>query len=380
MAYALLDAARIDMKYRTYEPCSGAIETKAESHSEQACGGSLSSVEGRISRSLGVRSVRAFGAGTLVLVLSSGCGESVANDTPQNGGVGGDNVSVAGAKSSAGAGGVTSTSTAGGSSGVGGEVTYDVISAGAGNVVHELGFEIRTPRAHTMDCAYNRDPTNPLLGDVPETDWLCTFKHAGVSGHVYVQSTPVACHYMMGVLTGEYESRGWLELDGTVSELSNVDYTWGGVHHVDSLSFELNNRKYTYGHSTMMYGRPCQLVDCISVSTLDGTLIENGCTEERTLPVTCVPIAADGTHRDLTDHYVTCDHATLCKSTGGTVEKTRYQCGNFSNTCNMPLDKCEFEPNGNEYSYCHCPEGTCFEPLGYEAFQWKGCVAIEAKK
>jgi hypothetical protein len=223
--------------------------------------------------------------------------------------------------------------------------------------VKEYEFDIRLPQPHTMPCPGSYVTTRTQL----DTDWLCTFEYGGTSGYIYVQATPVSCRFGSYKAIFELESRIWLSIAGEVHQLTNAAYNWGGGHHLDSVTFEWEQRKFTYGHSSLRYARTCQSMDCATVSAVDGTLIEDGCTAERRLPVACVPILSDGTHRPLVDTFAPCvnNPETSCTQSGGTVGTGKccdytYQ---FPNTCMPATASCDASTSCTN---CICPAGSCF--------------------
>jgi len=134
---------------------------------------------------------------------------------------------------------------------------------------------------------------------VPQQDHVCTFVTGGnfgeYEGLFYIQATPVDCTGMMGCA---YRTDGaWMLLDGFLREVPGAVYDGGGNHQNDSAEFRLCDWTFRYYHSTFGIGwRKCQPMDCLEVYDLDGTsLVEDGCTPERTLPVACVAVASDGT-------------------------------------------------------------------------------------
>ena len=133
---------------------------------------------------------------------------------------------------------------------------------------------------------------------VPQQDHVCTFVtgegYGGYDGLFYVQATPLDCTGMMGCT---YRTDGaWMLLDGFLREVPWAAYDGGGNHQNDSVEFRWGDWTFRYYHSTFGIGwRKCQPMDCLEVYDLDGTsLVEDGCTPERTLPVACVAVASDG--------------------------------------------------------------------------------------
>ena len=124
----------------------------------------------------------------------------------------------------------------------------------------------------------------------------------------YIQATPVTCTMMWGPIP-EYSVKAWLSnLQEEVVPLENPGYDFGGNHRNDSFWFSFDGKKLTYDHSSFGFGwRACQPMDCMRISTSDGaTVLQDGCTMERTIPVTCVAVDPDGTVPELLDNFEPC--------------------------------------------------------------------------
>ncbi len=158
-----------------------------------------------------------------------------------------------------------------------------------------FGFTIRVPQAHEVECEGGR-PGSPATFEFWDTDWICTLEYGGVSGHVYVQSTPVACHVTLSAVPEFTTAGAWISVGGKVTPISPATYDWGGNHHNDSLEVVSGGNKFKYYHSSFGFGwRKCQNMDCILVYDQTGAdLVEDGCTKERTLPATCVLVDHEG--------------------------------------------------------------------------------------
>jgi hypothetical protein len=169
----------------------------------------------------------------------------------------------------------------------------------------DYGFTYRVPQQHTVVCKNPVFPSDPQK--LWDTDWLCTFAYGAESGFVYVQGTPVDCNPYNTELP-VLAAQAWFS-DGTkVTKLASVEYDWGGNHHNDMAVFEWKGLSYKTYHSSFGSGwRSCQPMDCLVVSQPGGALVEDGCTAERTLPIVCVPIGADGGHAALVDTFAKCD-------------------------------------------------------------------------
>lgn len=170
---------------------------------------------------------------------------------------------------------------------------------------NEWGFPMRQPQKYAFEY-------EPPWGDTEviealDADWLCTFAHAGVSGVVYLQNTPVRVE-SMGLSTNPvFEGRGgWLWVDGALTDLLYVAYDWGSNHHNEYLEFDYAGKRYKAWHSSIGAGfRACHTPDCLQVYEV-GALVEDGCTADRTLPITCSPVKEDGTWEPLVDTFEPC--------------------------------------------------------------------------
>jgi hypothetical protein len=179
-------------------------------------------------------------------------------------------------------------------------------SSDAQGEVADFGFDVRVPGVHHVECPDG--PMGSVSLDQADMDWLCTFEGDHQSGHVYVQSNATGCQVFMGPVPLFTSPGAWISMFGQVSKLTGAGYDWGGNHHNDSLEFNHGGRHYRYYHSSFGYGwRACQDMDCAQVYGADGvTLIEDGCTPERTRPIVCKPIKADGSYDPLVDQFAKC--------------------------------------------------------------------------
>ena len=149
-------------------------------------------------------------------------------------------------------------------------------------------------------------PADPAI--LTEEDFVCTLSHEGVEGHVYVQATPTDCQILMGAVPTTFDANGWLSVDGTLTSLEGLSYDHGGNHFNNTFEFTLAGKRYRYAHSSIGFGgRSCQPPDCLQVYGDDGTtLLEDGCTVDRTLPVACVAVEAGGVVPELSDTFTPC--------------------------------------------------------------------------
>jgi hypothetical protein len=172
--------------------------------------------------------------------------------------------------------------------------------------VAQYGFDLRVPGTQSLECTAGED-LPPEVWDVEDMDYLCTFAYGGVEGHLYLQATPASCVIMWGPMA-EYDVQAWLEVDGTVTPLQAPGYDYGGNHHNDSLTFDLDGQHFKYYHSSFGWGwRSCQEPDCIQILDDDGfTVLEDGCTTDRSLPIVCRLVGNDGHIKTLDDTFKKC--------------------------------------------------------------------------
>ena len=177
---------------------------------------------------------------------------------------------------------------------------------GAGDTV--FGITVRIPGEQLVSCSESAPemPQEPM--PVPDEDFVCTFAHGDVEGHVYVQATPTDCRMLMGPVPTAYDASGSMEVDGVVSPLEGVLYDHGGNHFNNFVEFDYGGNRYRVTHSSIGFGyRACQPPDCLQVYAADGTtLVEDGCTVDRTLPVACVQVEAGGVVPELEDNFLPC--------------------------------------------------------------------------
>jgi transglutaminase/protease-like cytokinesis protein 3 len=167
-------------------------------------------------------------------------------------------------------------------------------------------FDIRVPNQKAIHCE-DKGAYTSFEKDVEESDLICSFKYKDEEGFVYVQNNPIKC--VGSDLYPIYEvHKAEFYVNGSMQEISNVSFHGGGNHGIYGIEFTYNGKVFKYDYSTMgMGGRPCQDVDCMTVYESDGkTLIQDGCTEERTLPIVCRPAREDGTFASFVDTYHVC--------------------------------------------------------------------------
>lgn len=161
-----------------------------------------------------------------------------------------------------------------------------------------FGFTVRVPQARQVDIG-------GLVASVWDADRVCTLVYQQIDGHTYVQLTPTAT---MAGKNQRYRVDGaWVSADEQVTAVTG--YYMAGNHWATSMEVVYDGQRFRYYHSSFLdvYGTPCHDYDCLQVWDVAGaTLIENGCTAERTLPIVCVHVAHDGTVPPLVDTFAPC--------------------------------------------------------------------------
>jgi len=171
-------------------------------------------------------------------------------------------------------------------------------------------FNIRVPDQKFLPCHDSIVSTNyreDWIDTVGQSDLICSFKYDGDSGFVYVQNNPVSCRLTVGLISYEVHKAEFF-VNGTQKEISNVKYYGGGNHRIFGLQFMYKGKVFKYDYSTMgMGGRPCQNMDCMMVLESDGkTVVQNGCDEDRSLPIVCRHAKKDGTFDSFEDTFHVC--------------------------------------------------------------------------
>ena len=169
-------------------------------------------------------------------------------------------------------------------------------------------FDIRKPQADVYSCEVPWGGET-MTESFPQHDVICTYDYNGEQGFLYVQLTPTSCGGGMSITPGRYDvDKAELYVNGKFGDVSNIEYEWGGNHHVEYLQFTYKGNVFRYSQSTMGWGgRPCQSMDCLKVFESDGkTYVENGC-NERSLPIVCRTVNEKGKVADFTDNYKVCE-------------------------------------------------------------------------
>ena len=171
-------------------------------------------------------------------------------------------------------------------------------------------FDIRVPDQKFLPCRDSIVSINlreDWIDTVGQSDIICSFKYDGDSGFVYVQNNPVSCRLTVGLISYEVHKAEFF-VNGSMKEISNVRYHGGGNHGIFGLQFTYKGKVFKYDYSTMgMGGRPCQNMDCMMVLESDGkTVVQNGCDEDRSLPIVCRHAKVDGTFDSFEDSFHVC--------------------------------------------------------------------------
>jgi hypothetical protein len=203
---------------------------------------------------------------------------------------------------SAGSAGASGSNATGGFGGVSGSTGIGGASGVAGNTnQNPSGFNIRIPQTRSVSCSGT--PT-----DFDDMDWICSFSYQGKTATVYAQSNPTGCNVVLTEIATYTTVSAKIAVNGTVSDLQDAAYDWGGNHHNDSLAFTYEGTHFNYYHSSFGFGwRSCQNMDCLQVLDDAGAAKEDGCTSARTMPIVCSLIQPDGTYASLSvDTFAKC--------------------------------------------------------------------------
>jgi hypothetical protein len=171
-------------------------------------------------------------------------------------------------------------------------------------------FNIRVPDQKFLPCHDSIVSTNyreDWIDTVAQSDLICSFKYDGDSGFVYVQNNPVSCRLTVGLISYEVHKAEFF-VNGSMREILDAKYHGGGNHRIFGLQFTYKGKVFKYDYSTMgMGGRPCQNMDCMKVFESDGkTVVQNGCGEDRSLPIVCRHAKENGTFDSFEDSFHVC--------------------------------------------------------------------------
>jgi hypothetical protein len=175
------------------------------------------------------------------------------------------------------------------------------VGVDAGAAEDEHGFWIRVPQQRDV-CVDNFDgwSTTPEW----DVDYVCTLNYQNYDAVIYVQFRPTACRFFGACTT--VTDGAWIFINNAVTSTS-ATYDWGGNHRNDAIVVQYDGKKFNFSHSSIGFGaRACQRPDCIQVFAANDTLIEDGCTVERSLPAVCVRVENDGSVAELIDTFAPC--------------------------------------------------------------------------
>lgn len=154
-----------------------------------------------------------------------------------------------------------------------------------------FGFVIRVPQDRQIPEKDFQGGTQMVTRS--DVDHVCTFPESFPKTYLYIQANPTRCEMMMGCF---YDTQGaWVSVDGVLEAIQGAHYDFGGNHANDWVEVPYQGKVYRFFHSTLGFGgRRCQPMDCVQIKDTDENVLEDGCTKERTVPVTCVVVDADG--------------------------------------------------------------------------------------
>ena len=209
----------------------------------------------------------------------------------------------------------------------------------------DLGFFVRVPQTRTVTCG------DGTTADAPDVDLVCQLPWDGKTYYVYVQSHPTACFEMMMTPTFDVDG-AWMSVDGTVTE-ADATYDWGGNHHNDQLQITYAEMIFQLYHSSFGFGwRSCARPDCLILNDLNLTIVQDGCSPTRTLPVICVSVNADGSLPEFVDPLI--DNVEMCGDCKNLCPDTA--------TCSTDVCMCGSEvcdPKTMPGTNLSCATGTC---------------------
>lgn len=165
-------------------------------------------------------------------------------------------------------------------------------------------FTTRTPTSKALTCS----GPHSVLDTFEQSDWVCSMDYKDIHGYFYMQNTPTSCVEIMSTTPQYTNDTAELYLNGSLQSISPASYDFGGNHHNDYIKFTYQGYVFHYYHSSFGFGwRSCQPMDCMQVyESDDSTLVEDGCTSERTLPVVCRMANSDGSFDSFADNFTKC--------------------------------------------------------------------------
>lgn len=173
----------------------------------------------------------------------------------------------------------------------------------AGGGASAFGFTLRVPGARELPCTGMACGGGTITAQ--DMDYVCDLHYGTFAGYVYVQSHGLSFLDFQGFL---YEvDHAWYS-DGTQATPTTATYLWGGNHHNDALVVDVPSYQVRFDHSSFGFGfRQCQPMDCAVVyAPGPGAELQNGCGRDRSVPVICRLVAADGTLGAWMDTFMRC--------------------------------------------------------------------------
>jgi hypothetical protein len=156
-------------------------------------------------------------------------------------------------------------------------------------------FTLRVPQWHEF-------PAGTAQVRRRDEDTVCSIAFQSFCALLYLQATPAGASY-----ADPFHTDGaWVLSDGTVTPVVAV-YNPGFPHPNPFVTLTVGGTDFVLDHSSFgCYYRSCQPMDCLEVLDPDGRLAFNGCTPDRTIPLTCVRVNDDGTLPPLVDTFHPC--------------------------------------------------------------------------
>jgi hypothetical protein len=156
----------------------------------------------------------------------------------------------------------------------------------AGFIDNEWGFSMRAPRTRSVPC----EDCDQDVVEAVDVDHVCTLTVDGHDAVVYVAATPTSIERVFFPLPVYDDVRAFVREDGGIVAVDGA-YDFGGNHHNDFFSITYAGARFTFDHSTYGFGfRACRPPDCLKIEVDGGSV--DGCQPTRTIPETCIEVAA----------------------------------------------------------------------------------------
>ncbi len=168
---------------------------------------------------------------------------------------------------------------------------------------NQWGFSFTPPKKRTLVCD-EKGPAGEDTLPIFDRHFLCTLGESDEEGVIYVEAVPTKCHSAMWFTVSWSIGTAQGYSAGTLSPLTDISFAEVEPHSASELTFVYNNQKHVYFHSSFALGLYAyHAMDCEKLFSTDGILLENGCTCDRTRPITCVRQNEDGTFPELVDTF-----------------------------------------------------------------------------